>query len=192
MENESIVFHVDRVATSFGNILIQGWAVDREGKRLHLCGEHGKSSPGDLHGAVGSGGRQRDLSDGDRLSGRLSCGGGYGKYHHQKARLVFENGSGKKSFEIDLHKNRLRNSFRRRFLHDDTIPMDYDEWIRRQGPRGKAWLDQRRESFAWEPLFSVVIPLYNTPIPFLKRIIDSVLYQTYRKVELCLADGRLQ
>lgn len=39
------------------------------------------------------------------------------------------------------------------------------------------------------PLFSVVIPLYNTPKPFLKEIVDSVLQQTYPDVELCLADG---
>ena len=34
-----------------------------------------------------------------------------------------------------------------------------------------------------------MIPLYNTPKPFLKEIVDSVLQQTYPDVELCLADG---
>lgn len=189
MENESIVFHVDRVATSFGNILIQGWAVDREGKdciyvedtenhRLVIYTE--RLVREDVNGIYQM---ESDYQAGFHVVVDM------GNITTRKIRLVFENGSGKKSFEIDLHKNRLKNSFRRRFLHDDTIPMDYDEWIRRQGPRGKAWLAQRRERFAWEPVFSVVIPLYNTPIPFLKRIMDSVLYQTYRKVELCLADG---
>ena len=38
-------------------------------------------------------------------------------------------------------------------------------------------------------LFSVVIPLYNTPQRFLREVIDSVLQQTYGRLELVLADG---
>ncbi|MFQ9152812.1 MAG: glycosyltransferase [Blautia sp.] len=33
------------------------------------------------------------------------------------------------------------------------------------------------------------MPLYNTPEPFLKALIDSITAQTYGKFELCLADG---
>lgn len=37
--------------------------------------------------------------------------------------------------------------------------------------------------------FSIVVPLYNTPIKFLKQMIDSVTNQTYVNWQLCLADG---
>ncbi len=37
--------------------------------------------------------------------------------------------------------------------------------------------------------FSVLVPLYNTPEAFLREMIQSVLDQTYRNWELCLADG---
>jgi len=37
--------------------------------------------------------------------------------------------------------------------------------------------------------FSIVVPLYNTPIKFLKAMIESLKAQTYRNWELCLADG---
>ena len=37
--------------------------------------------------------------------------------------------------------------------------------------------------------FSVVVPLYNTPIKFLKEMIKSVQNQTYSNWQLCLADG---
>ncbi len=37
--------------------------------------------------------------------------------------------------------------------------------------------------------FSIVVPLYNTPIKFLKQMIDSVINQTYSNWQLCLADG---
>lgn len=37
--------------------------------------------------------------------------------------------------------------------------------------------------------FSILVPLYNTPINFLNEMILSVVGQTYKKWELCLADG---
>ena len=36
---------------------------------------------------------------------------------------------------------------------------------------------------------SILVPLYNTPKKFLTEMIESVTDQTYRKWELCLADG---
>ncbi len=37
--------------------------------------------------------------------------------------------------------------------------------------------------------FSIIVPLYNTPLNFLVEMIDSVKNQTYTNWELCLADG---
>lgn len=189
MENESIVYHVDKVATSFGNILIQGWAIDREGKNdIHVEDARGERLVIYTERLV-----RQDVNQIYQMKPEYEAGFhvvvDMGNITTRKILLVFENDREKKSYEVDLHKNRLQNRLRRTFLKDETIPMDYDEWVRQKAPRGKAWLDQRRAHFSWEPLFSVVIPLYNTPIPFLKKIVDSVLYQTYRKVELCLADG---
>ncbi len=39
------------------------------------------------------------------------------------------------------------------------------------------------------PLISIVVPLYNTPLPFLTELLDSVVNQTYRNWELCLVDA---
>ncbi len=36
---------------------------------------------------------------------------------------------------------------------------------------------------------SILVPLYNTPVKFLKEMIESVQNQTYKNWELCLADG---
>lgn len=43
--------------------------------------------------------------------------------------------------------------------------------------------------FGKDVTFSILVPLYNTPERFLREMIDSVVAQTYRKWELCLADG---
>lgn len=44
-------------------------------------------------------------------------------------------------------------------------------------------------SFDKRPLYSILVPLYNTDRTMLKEMIDSVEWQTYSNWELCLADG---
>lgn len=48
---------------------------------------------------------------------------------------------------------------------------------------------QRKEGFEGAPLFSVVVPLYNTPVKYLRAMIKSVLAQSYRNFELVLIDA---
>ena len=47
----------------------------------------------------------------------------------------------------------------------------------------------RAQTFDRKILFSVVVPLYNTPEKFLREMIESVQGQTYGDWELCLAEG---
>ena len=39
------------------------------------------------------------------------------------------------------------------------------------------------------PLFSILVPVYNTPIPYLREMLDSVRNQTYQKWQLCIANA---
>ena len=48
---------------------------------------------------------------------------------------------------------------------------------------------EEAEVFPKDIKFSVLVPLYNTPIKFLDEMIESVKAQTYKNWELCLADG---
>ncbi|MGN0482390.1 MAG: glycosyltransferase [Lachnospiraceae bacterium] len=48
---------------------------------------------------------------------------------------------------------------------------------------------QRQNSKNSEKMVSIVVPLYQTPLPFLEEMIASVKEQTYQNWELCLADG---
>ncbi len=48
---------------------------------------------------------------------------------------------------------------------------------------------QREEKFERMVKFSILVPLWNTPINFLDEMIKSVIEQTYANWELCLADG---
>ena len=48
---------------------------------------------------------------------------------------------------------------------------------------------QRNHSFGKDLTFSIVVPTYHTPELFLRQMIESVLGQTFCRVELCIADG---
>ena len=48
---------------------------------------------------------------------------------------------------------------------------------------------QKQYKFSKNIKFSILVPLYNTPIDFLEQMIESVSNQTYANWELCLADG---
>ncbi|MEA4812730.1 MAG: glycosyltransferase family 2 protein [Anaerolineaceae bacterium] len=44
------------------------------------------------------------------------------------------------------------------------------------------------ESFSYKPLFSIIMPVYNTPEKILREAINSVTKQFYTNWELCIAD----
>jgi GT2 family glycosyltransferase len=50
-------------------------------------------------------------------------------------------------------------------------------------------LAQKNTVFPKQMKISIITPLYNTPVKFLKEMLDSVIAQTYSNWELCLADG---
>lgn len=48
---------------------------------------------------------------------------------------------------------------------------------------------QRAADTSAFPIISICVPLYNTPMPFLKEMVESVLAQSCPRWELCLADA---
>ncbi len=65
----------------------------------------------------------------------------------------------------------------------------YESWLKAHRVKPQELRRQKAGHFPYEPLVSIVIPLYNTPVPFLKELIDSILAQSYSNFELCFADG---
>ncbi|MFM7426282.1 MAG: glycosyltransferase family 2 protein, partial [Elainella sp.] len=73
--------------------------------------------------------------------------------------------------------------------HKSLDPV-YEVWLKENFPR-KAELISMEEtwrSFSYHPLISIVTPVYNPPISFLRQAIESVINQVYPNWELCLAD----
>lgn len=78
-----------------------------------------------------------------------------------------------------------------RYVNRQLEPVygDYNSWMKEHRTPKRELRRQRAYSFAFRPLISIVIPLYNTPREFLKVMLDSLLNQTYDNFEICLADG---
>lgn len=71
----------------------------------------------------------------------------------------------------------------------DPFYADYSMWVRSHRV-GKSVLKRQSEKrWKYEPKISIVIPLYNTPLGYLKELMDSLVKQSYRNIEICLADG---
>ena len=73
-----------------------------------------------------------------------------------------------------------------RFQADDV---DYEEWYRNHRPTKEELEQQRKERFSYEPLISILVPVYRTPEEFLMQMIQSVRRQTYGNWELCIANA---
>jgi O-antigen biosynthesis protein len=66
----------------------------------------------------------------------------------------------------------------------------YELWMKRHTPTEQDLRDFAAmvKVFAHQPLMSIIMPVYNPPIEFLKAAIDSVIHQVYPHWELCIAD----
>ncbi len=56
-------------------------------------------------------------------------------------------------------------------------------------PKASDLRRQRETIFPDTVNFSIAVPLYNTPLAFLREMVESVQEQTFGRWELCLADG---
>ncbi|HUM83175.1 MAG TPA: glycosyltransferase family 2 protein [Lachnospiraceae bacterium] len=65
----------------------------------------------------------------------------------------------------------------------------YADWIKKHLPTDRALAREKARKFSPAPLFSIVVPLYKTPEPFLMQLISSVKAQSYAGWELILSDG---
>lgn len=65
----------------------------------------------------------------------------------------------------------------------------YGEWFKSHQPTPFELDRQRSATFDIRPLFSIVVPLYNTPLCFFSEMVSSVAAQTYPNWELILVNA---
>lgn len=88
-----------------------------------------------------------------------------------------------------LKKYGIKRLVKRLYLGDDANGLNYPIWFANHRVTQENLMKQRQHHFAYEPKISIIVPVYRTPLPFLKDMIESVLNQSYSNWELCIADG---
>ncbi|MGK7955045.1 MAG: glycosyltransferase [Crocosphaera sp.] len=88
--------------------------------------------------------------------------------------------------EVIEKKNRLNQAFQ----NSQTVSPLYSIWLKENLPSISEieWMPEQVEFLGYKPLISIIVPVYNTPEPLLKAMIQSVLDQIYPYWELCIAD----
>lgn len=77
----------------------------------------------------------------------------------------------------------------RLFANDFTS--NYQEWVEKYDTldeNDRRAIRARLEKLPYQPLISIIMPVYNVPERWLRLAIESVLGQLYRNWELCIAD----
>ena len=192
-----VEYHLDRVEILYDTMLeIQGWVVDQRGS-VDVTVHQEDASPLDCR--ISRGRRpdvveRRNLDEeyktqeiGFRISAALP------EIKGREIILHFCGDSVTKTCDIDIEalrkENKPKGFFGRLFGKENVAEGGYGAWFARHKADKRVLRRQKHASFAQKPLISIVIPLYCTPLPYLKELIESVRRQSYENWQLCLADG---
>ncbi len=192
-----VEYHLDRVEILYDTMLeIQGWVVDQRGSVEVTVHQEDASL---LDCRISRGRRpdvveRRNLDEeyktqeiGFRISAALpEIKGG-------EIILHFCGDSVTKTYTIDIEELRKQNKpkgfLSRLFGKESVAEGGYEAWLARHKVDKRTLRRQKHAAFAQKPLISIVIPLYCTPLPYLKELLGSVRRQSYENWQLCLADG---
>ena len=192
-----VEYHLDRVEILYDTMLeIQGWVVDQRGSVDVTVHQEDASL---LDCRISRGRRpdvveRRNLDEeykmqeiGFRISAALP------EIKGREIILHFCGDSVTKTCDIDIEalrkENKPKGFFGRLFGKENVAEGGYEAWLARHKADKRVLRRQKHASFAQKPLISIVIPLYCTPLPYLKELIESVRRQSYENWQLCLADG---
>ena len=89
-------------------------------------------------------------------------------------------------------REELRNAnFFNIYSDDNSENLSYEQWLANEISESRSAFEKKTISkygFDNEPLISVVVSTYNTPIKWLADCVGSVVNQTYKNWELCISD----
>ena len=83
----------------------------------------------------------------------------------------------------------IKNMIHRNFDKYQVSEQWYSTWFEQNRVTQEEIKIQRQKHFAYEPIISILVPVYNTPQQYLLQMIESVCEQTYNEWELCIANA---
>lgn len=87
-----------------------------------------------------------------------------------------------------LKRNGLKNTLKRLKLEKACSNVLYEQWIDENEEDNIEKIKKNIEIFNYQPLISILMPVYNVEEKWLRKCIDSVRNQYYANWELCIAD----
>ena len=72
--------------------------------------------------------------------------------------------------------------------HEKGFASDYERWIQEFETPQNGLIGIKAKGFAYQPLISILMPVFNTKPAELTAAIESVFDQSYPNWELCIAD----
>ena len=83
----------------------------------------------------------------------------------------------------------IKNMIHRNFDKYQVNEQWYSTWFEQNKVTQEEIKIQKQQRFVYEPVISILVPVYNTPQKYLQQMIESVCEQTYDKWELCIANA---
>ena len=214
---DKLNYCVDSVESDGKNIMIKGWAVDahdvefklvkiEQGKEEDISFELNRYTRSDVAESFAELDNTKDIGFVVKLPNN--------KY---KMRLYLSAGERHEEYRVNGSKgvsripvvNKAKNVINKTIMNTKNYGLkstwlkikirfrtkaafataNYNTWIKKHMPDKKELAKQRDMKFEYSPLFSILVPLYETDEYFLDELIKSVKNQTYKNWELCFSDG---
>ena len=214
---DKLNYCVDSVESDGKNLMIKGWAVDahdvefklvkiEQGKEEDISFELNRYTRSDVAESFAELDNTKDIGFVVKLANN--------KY---KMRLYLSAGERHEEYRVNGSKgvsripvvNKAKNVINKTIMNTKNYGLkstwlkikirfrtkaafataNYNTWIKKRMPDKKELARQRDMKFEYSPLFSILVPLYETDEYFLDELIKSVKNQTYKNWELCFSDG---
>ncbi|MDD3218364.1 MAG: glycosyltransferase family 2 protein [Lachnospiraceae bacterium] len=215
----TIQYQFDRTDCLGGKIYVFGWAVSQQGEEsFDVENENGEKIPFRVERFIRRDVNEALELKNQNYPSAFNISIPRDKFSGKTLYVYIKNEYTKKTYSLDMKTFNYEHSKKGRFLktvgwkqrafnkqyiqehgwnqfvnyvklQTDPEYAGYNIWMKSHIVSKQELSRQSEEHFAYEPLISVIIPLYNTPIKYLREIIDSLLTQSYKNIEICLADG---
>lgn len=202
---KQILYYIDHTYISLKKVRMEGWAVSKTGRDVLFHSKRNSSI------------KKTKRSDVEKcytmLSEDANCGFELEVTGWIKDTITLSDGENEVRFDVNCVRYKLKylKSVWKRVLNKiktsgckatlrailnklrqkNVQPQEdiYSEWRLAKIVDTETLEKQRGHVFSYCPLISVIVPTFNTPVNFLKEMIDSILAQSYTHWELCIADG---
>lgn len=183
-----IKYKIDKLSGEGGRLHVAGWAVSREKRPITwtLSTRHGEPVRTAKYYPV----ERPDIS---RLFFRttdyVDCGFEIEADIGEVRTILLNLSDGIETISVTLAPYGVINRLKRyrRNLREFQSSRPYRKWFQEQRVTGRELALQRQEESG--PLISVVVPVYRTPLPFLKAMVKSIQNQSYANWQLCLSNS---